>query len=208
MGTTKGHVLVVDDEAYVRETVRAVLEKTGFAVTTAEDGPEALELVDHREYDVILLDLRMPGMDGMDVFRELKNRSYSAEIIFLTAFGTITSAVDALKLGALDYLVKPGAIHDLPAKTLQAVEMHRRKKDGVLSQAITVLAQRHHLTPKQAEVCRNLIAGRSNADIARQMGISEHTVKTHLKRVFERLEVDSRTELAAKILENIAPEGQ
>lgn len=200
MSIGKGHVLVVDDEPQVRETVQAVLQKHGFSVMTADGSVEALSLAATNDYDAILLDLRMPEMDGMEVFRELKSRECPAEVIFLTAFGTITSAVDALKLGALDYLVKPGAIHDLPSKTLQAVQLRRKKQRGLISHAVQEMADEYRLTPKQAEVCRNLIAGNSNAEIARVMGISEHTVKTHLKKVFEILNVESRTELVAKVL--------
>lgn len=201
--TTRGFVLVVDDDAQVRDTVGAILQKHGFEVMTAASGPEALDQARTHDFDVILLDLRMPIMDGMDVMRHLKEREYPAEVIFLTGYGTVSSAVDALKLGAMDYLVKTDAVHELPWKTLQAVEHKRRKANGVLGQALQSLADAHRLTPKQVEVCKNVIAGLSNAEIAREMGISEHTVKTHLKLVFERLSVESRTELVAKILQGM-----
>lgn len=206
MKNSKGAILVVDDEAQVRETVRALLQRAGFFVATAEDGEQAIGMSKRRDFDAIVLDLRMPGMSGMDVLRALKQCHYPSEIIILTGYGTVSSAVDALKLGALDYLIKPGAIHELPQKAQQAVELRRRKQMGMIGGAIQHLASVHHLTPKQAEVCRNLIAGRSNAEIAQEMGITEHTVKTHLKHVFERLDVESRTELAAKVLEAIGQE--
>ncbi len=101
-------VLVVDDENNIRRMVRLALEYVGHEVTVAADGAEALELFGNgRKFDIVLLDQRMPGMEGLDVLREIRRRQQSACVVMVTAYGTIDLAVDAMKAGARDLLRKP-----------------------------------------------------------------------------------------------------
>ncbi len=101
-------VLVVDDENNIRRMVRLALEHVGHEVTVAADGTEALELFgDGRRFDIVLLDQRMPGMEGLDVLREIRRRQQSACVVMVTAYGTIDLAVEAMKAGARDLLRKP-----------------------------------------------------------------------------------------------------
>ena len=103
-----GRILVVDDEANIRMTVKLALQHVGHTVETASDGPEGLEKFgDGMSFDLCLLDQRMPGMEGIDVLREMKKREPQAKIIMATAFGTIDLAIEAMKLGATDFIRKP-----------------------------------------------------------------------------------------------------
>ena len=119
---TAPSVLVVDDEKNIRVTLRESLKSLGFDVDTAINGEEALELAARRTYELILLDLKMPGMDGMEVFRQLRERSPSTAVVLVTAHGSVEAAVEAMKLGAVDFLQKPFApqeIRDVVTHVLQ-----------------------------------------------------------------------------------------
>lgn len=100
-------VLVVDDEEVVRLSYRRVLSDGSFTVMAAGDGDEALNLMDGGRFDVVLLDMRMPGMDGMEVLRAIKQRWPQSEVVVVTGYPSIETAKEAVKLGAYDYLAKP-----------------------------------------------------------------------------------------------------
>ncbi len=106
-------ILVVDDEAIVRESIRDWLTDAGYQVATAESGEEALEMVEKQDFSLIVVDLRLPGMHGIDVLKEVKTKRPEIKSIVITAYPTDLSAAEAKKLGAIDYLVKPIAPDDL-----------------------------------------------------------------------------------------------
>ncbi len=107
-------ILVIDDEATIRMMLRMALQKTGHTVGQAADGPEGLEAFGQGEgWDVVLLDQRMPGMEGLDVLREMRRRDTNARVIIITAFGTIDLVVEAMKAGAKDFLRKPFTLETL-----------------------------------------------------------------------------------------------
>ena len=109
-----GHILVVDDDLGVRITVQKILSRSGYEVMTAAGGDEALQLASEKSFDLALIDLIMPGMDGIETMRRLGEASPETVVIMLTAHGTMESAIEALRLGAHDYLVKP-----CPERTLK-----------------------------------------------------------------------------------------
>src|SRR5262245_12458335 len=100
-------VLVVDDEPNVRLVFRRTLETDGYRVDEAEDGEAALGLLDRQPFDIILLDLRMPGVGGMELLRCLRDEGVDVPVVIVTAHGTIPDAVEAMRLGAIDFLSKP-----------------------------------------------------------------------------------------------------
>lgn len=117
-----GRVLVVDDESHIRTALARILEKAGHQVAAAASGDEALALLHDRAFDVVVTDLKMVGTGGLDVLRALKQRQPETEVILLTAYGTIDSAVEAMKLGAYDYVTKPadaGRLLHLVGKALE-----------------------------------------------------------------------------------------
>jgi len=120
-------ILVVDDEKDFVEMLSLRLEETGEKVSVAYDGQECLEILAQKssKIDVVILDIRMPGMDGIDVLREIKKRFPLIEVIMLTGHGTTESAVEGMKLGAFDYLLKPADFEDLSKK----LEGARKRKD-------------------------------------------------------------------------------
>jgi CheY-like chemotaxis protein len=100
-------ILVVDDEAIVRESIRGWLEDAGYQVATAESGEAALEMIEKQDFSVMVLDLRLPGMDGLRVLKKVKAKRPEIKSIIITAYPTDLSQAEAKKLGAIDYLIKP-----------------------------------------------------------------------------------------------------
>lgn len=113
MTTTSGAILVVDDETNIRRTFARALEPLGREVLTAVNGEEALDRLRERELDVILVDLRMPGMDGLEALRRIRALQPGAAVVVISAHGTIEEAVEAMKLGALDFVQKPCSPREL-----------------------------------------------------------------------------------------------
>ena len=118
-------VMLVDDEKDFVEMLSLRLEEIGERVTTAHSGRECLALLEKKEIDVIILDILMPGMDGIATLKEVKSRFPLVEVIMLTGHGTTESAVDGMKLGAFDYLLKPARFEELTEK----LESARKRKD-------------------------------------------------------------------------------
>jgi DNA-binding response OmpR family regulator len=121
----KTKVLIVDDDAKMREGLDEILGGAGYDTATAGNGEEALRRIREENLNLVITDLMMPGMNGMEVLREIKKLSPSTKVIMITAFGTIDSAVEAMKQGASDYLVKPFGAEDVIAKVGKVLEEAR-----------------------------------------------------------------------------------
>ncbi len=106
-GQRKAKVMVVDDESVIRRVCKRTLEKSNFLATTANNGDEALRIMAEEEIDVVLLDIRMPGLSGIEVLKNIKQNHPETEVIMMTGYATIQTAVEAMKIGAYDYLTKP-----------------------------------------------------------------------------------------------------
>ncbi len=117
-------VLIVDDEQDFLETIVKRLKARNINVTGAESGYQALELLDGGDFDVVILDVKMPGMDGIETLREIKKKRPLVEVIMLTGHASVESGIQGMQLGAFDYLMKPVALDELLAKVRQA---HERK---------------------------------------------------------------------------------
>ncbi len=120
-----GHILVVDDEANMLALFKKVLGKEGYRVDTAESGKEALRLLAREEFDLVISDLKMPGLDGLDLLKRVKSQTPQLPFIVLTAFGTVDSAVAAMKEGAYDYLTKPANNEEIKIVVRKALELYR-----------------------------------------------------------------------------------
>ncbi|WP_312563604.1 sigma 54-interacting transcriptional regulator [Anaerospora sp.] len=118
-------ILIVDDEESVRAMLGLILCKEGYEVSEADDGVKGLEIAERDRPDVIIMDIRMPKMDGMTAFRAIKQRQLSAVVILMTAFGTVDAAVEAMKAGAYDYIIKPFNIEEVKILIRRAVEAKR-----------------------------------------------------------------------------------
>ncbi|TET10182.1 sigma-54-dependent Fis family transcriptional regulator [Candidatus Aerophobetes bacterium] len=122
-------ILVVDDEKAMRNLCYQILDEEGYEVSLAEDGKEAVNKVLREDFAVAIVDIKMPGMDGMEVLRFIKKHKSHTEVIMITGYGTIKTAVEAMKLGAADYITKPFNIEQLTMVVKMALEnrAHRLK---------------------------------------------------------------------------------
>ena len=115
-------ILVVDDESLMREFITESLITQGYDVDDAEDGTRALELMSNETYDVILTDFKMPRVSGMDVLKRAREKMPDAKVVIMTAYGTVENAVDAMKLGAFDYITKPFSVDEIIILVKRAIE--------------------------------------------------------------------------------------
>jgi len=146
------HILVVDDELAMRESLREILELEGFQVSQADGGETALDLLGQGSIDLMLLDLKMKGMDGLETTEAAKRLSPETVIIMLTAHGTLESAIGAMRYGAFDYLLKPAAVADIIASVQRGLAhraqmMRQRDLVGLMQRAITELQPSPVLVP-------------------------------------------------------------
>jgi len=116
------NILVVDDDKSVRTTFSSVLRKEGYRVTAVENGYEAIKAIAEESFDLALVDLRMPGLDGIEVLERIKSRRPKTRVIIYTGYGSVTTAVEAMRKGAADYLNKPFSPQELKAGVKKAVE--------------------------------------------------------------------------------------
>jgi len=131
------YILVVDDEGAIRYSISKTLQRVGYQVHTAASGEEALEMMRHQGYDVVLTDIRMPGLSGVDLLARIKEEAPDAVVILLTGYASLETAIESLRLGAHDYLVKPSSSQDIRNSVAQGVERaHNLKHRRVLLRAI------------------------------------------------------------------------
>ncbi|MEM6284150.1 MAG: response regulator, partial [Chloroflexota bacterium] len=126
------HVLVVDDEGAIRYSVSKTLQRVGYRVSEAASGEEALEQIAEQEFDVILTDIRMPGIDGVELLRRIKDLVPDASVILMTGYASLGTAIEALRLGAHDYLIKPSSSQDIKHSVSEGIKRSRnlsRRRD-------------------------------------------------------------------------------
>jgi len=127
----KMQMMLVDDEERFLSTTKKLLARKGYDVLTAASGLEALQILASQTVHVVILDVKMPGMDGMETLQEIKRRFPLVEVIMLTGHATVESAVDGLKSGATDYLVKPTDVDELLEKAVEAFEKRKRLEEKI-----------------------------------------------------------------------------
>jgi FixJ family two-component response regulator len=187
-------VFVVDDDEAVRRSLARLLRSAGLAVESFASAGEFLARDCYDGVGCILLDVCMPGLDGMELQAELAARSIELPIVFLTGHGDIPMSVQAIKQGAVDFLTKPVDEEVLLNAVHQALLRYRSLRSEH-QEADAVKARLLLLTSRELEVLRGVIAGARNKEIAAHLGIAEKTVKIHRGRVMKKLGVTAVTEL-------------
>jgi len=125
------HLLLVDDEKRFLSTTRQLLENRGVVTSTAESGREALRIMEEKIIDVVVLDVKMPEMDGVETLRKIKSRHPLVEVIMLTGHASVDSAVDGMRLGAFDYLLKPCNVDDMLDKVKEAFDKKQATEEKI-----------------------------------------------------------------------------
>jgi DNA-binding NarL/FixJ family response regulator len=197
-------VLLVDDHAVVREGLRSFLElQDGIEVVAeAADGEAAVRAAEAWKPDVVLMDLVMPRLDGVGAMRELRRRLPSARVIVLTSFPDDDRLLPAIRAGAAGYLLKNADPQDVVRAVRAAHAGEALLDPGVAARLVEAIAQRpdaeptERLTPRERDVLALIARGMPNKLIARELEISEKTVKTHVGHVLAKLGVADRTQAA------------
>ena len=193
-GEAKVRVLVADDHPIVRQGILANVKPQGDMTVVAEagDGVEALALIKEQLPDVVLLDLRMPEMDGLDVLTEVNKSNLSCKVIIMTTFDSEEDVQRAMKAGARGYLLKDSTQEEI-LDAIRRVSLGETYLPARIVQKVAEGMRKPELSPREVEVLQWVAAGKSNKEIGAQLFIAEGTVKTHVKNLLEKLAVVGRT---------------
>jgi RNA polymerase sigma factor (sigma-70 family) len=183
-------VIVIDDDLSTRQAVTTLIETVGLNSQTYGSGPEFLQSPPLDVPSCLVLDVRLPGLSGLNLQRELSERGMNIPIIFITGYGDIPMSVQAMKAGAVEFLTKPFRDQDLLDAIEQALERDRAARRQRAE--VAALRQRYEtLTAREREVIMLAVAGLLNKQIASQLGTSEKTVNVQRSRVMEKMRADS-----------------
>jgi NarL family two-component system response regulator LiaR len=201
-------VLIIDDHALVRQGIRFVLEQQPDITVVGEgsDGEQAIKLAADLLPDVILLDLLMPRVDGVEAVREIKRITPSTQIIVLTSYYEDDQIFGVIKAGALSYVLKDIDPQALVAAVQAAARRESFLHPMVAARVLREMKQQSHsplneLTARELEVLTHLARGRSNSEIAIDLGIGAQTVKTHVANILSKLHLADRTQAAIYALQ-------
>jgi len=197
--TSEITVLIVDDHEVVREGLRLSLSRTAHirVVGEAPDGKAALDLAGRRKPNVVIMDVRMPGMDGLDATKALMEREPNTSVLIFTAYSERSLLARGLESGAKGYILKE-APHDTLVRAIEKVARGDSFIDPALMPAFLSGKDREDmLTPREREILQLLADGMSNADVAQRLFISQETVKSHVRHILAKLEADTRTHAVA-----------
>jgi DNA-binding NarL/FixJ family response regulator len=200
--TKRIRVLIVDDHAIVREGLYTLLaeEDELEVVGEATRGSEALSLVPALQPDVVLMDLVMPEMDGVETIRRLQAMKAKCNVLVLTSFGEDQRVRDAIQAGAIGYLLKdvlkPELLRAIRAAARGEPTLHPEAQRVLMRQASTPISLLEELTEREMDVLRLIAQGRSNKEIAGQLHLTEGTVKGYVSTILDKLQVEDRTQAA------------
>jgi RNA polymerase sigma factor (sigma-70 family) len=183
-------ICIVDDDEAVREALRLLFFSTGYQTVLFESADALLAGDEWPDVDVYLLDLRMPGTDGMELHEIMIEQGSKTPVIFITGHGDIPLAVTAIQRGAADFLTKPFEDGELLEKVEAAIGQNRRIRSEA-EQKEKLQARMDELTPRERDVLGLIVKGRSNKQVASELDISPRTVEIHRARVMEKTGADS-----------------
>ncbi len=197
-------VYVVDDDEPVRDAVSMLLDTVDIVHETFPDAPTFLKHFDASRQGCLVLDIRMPGMSGLELQEELNRREVKLPIIFITGHGDIPMAVEAMRRGAVDFIRKPFRDQELLDRINEALAMDaaQRQQDAGIDEAKALVAE---LTPRETEVFERVTDGQANKVIAIELGISERTVEIHRSQVMHKTGSRSLADLVRLKLRLEAP---
>jgi FixJ family two-component response regulator len=187
-------VFVVDDDPAMRASLRWLIESVGLAVRTASTAQEFLATYDPGSPGCLVLDVRMPGMSGLDLQAEMAARRIELPILIITGYAEVPIAVRAMKAGAFDFIEKPFSDQTLLDRIRKAISVDRnaRREREEVSSALKRLS---NVTRREHDVMDRVVAGKSNKVIAAELGLSMKTVEVHRKRVMDKMGAESLADL-------------
>jgi two-component system response regulator FixJ len=193
-------VFVVDDDNAVRDALRFLLRSVGLAVETFASATEFLDAYRDDRPGCLVLDIRMPGMTGLELQDKLIERRSILPIIFITGHGDVPMAVEAMQAGAMDFIQKPFRDQDLLDRIHQAIDKDAKTRQS-LGELAAIRTRLASLTPREREVMDLVVHGKANKVIAGDLDLSQRTVEIHRARVMEKMEASSLAHLVRMVLE-------
>jgi FixJ family two-component response regulator len=194
MPETNPAIFVVDDDASVRDAISNLLESVGLRGETFASADEFMNAPRPEAPSCLILDVKLPGRNGLEVQEELRSIGIQIPIVFITAHGDVPMTSRAMKAGAVDFLAKPFQKKDLLDAVTQALERDRIQRQEQAELSI-LRARLDTLTPREREVMDLVVTGLMNKEAAAELGLSEITVKVHRGRVMQKMEADSLASL-------------
>jgi DNA-binding NarL/FixJ family response regulator len=191
--------LIADDHEVVREGLRLALSRSPRirVIGEATDGKSAVMLAERRRPDVVIMDLRMPDMDGLEATEEILQKNPEAAVLIFTAYGERSLMQRGLESGAKGYILKETP-HETLIRAVEKVAAGDTFVDpALMSEFIAGKGQMEVLTPREREILQLLADGMSNVDVAQKLFISQETVKSHVRHILAKLEADTRTQAVA-----------
>lgn len=191
-------VFIVDDDVAVRQSLSLLIRSMSLAVEAFESAQDFLERGDCTRPGCLVLDIRMPGMSGLELQDELVRRGFLLPVIFITGHGDVAMAVRAMKHGAVDFIEKPFSDQLLLERINQALDLDRQRRE---QQAERAELARHMetLSPREREVMGRIVSGQANKVIAIELGLSERTVEIHRAKVMSKTGARSLAELVSMV---------
>ncbi|MBS0376361.1 MAG: response regulator transcription factor [Proteobacteria bacterium] len=193
-------VFVVDDDDAVRTSLRLLLKSVGLPVETYASAQEFLDGFDAERAGCLVLDIRMPGMSGLELQQRLNEIHAIVPIVFITGHGDVPMAVEAMQHGAVDFIQKPFRDQDLIDRINQALEKDRDNRAG-LKERDAIRRRMQQLTPREKEVLDLVTQGKANKVIAGDLNVSQRTVEIHRARVMEKMAASSLAHLVRMVIE-------
>jgi two-component system, LuxR family, response regulator FixJ len=187
-------VFVVDDDPATRDSLRWLLQSVGLPVQTLATAEEFLSAYEAGQPGCLVLDVRMPGMSGLNLQETLVARDITLPVIIITGYAEVPTAVRALKTGAIDFIEKPFNDDVLLDRVRQAIEVDRQAR-AARDQRTLAEKRFAQLTPREREVMQLVVAGKANKVIAGELGLSPKTVEVHRASVMSKMDADSVAEL-------------
>ena len=192
--TYRGKVFVIDDDEAMRDSLSFLLDSSGFGVTLFDDAQAFLDVLPGLAFGCVVSDVRMPGIDGIELLKRMKAQQSPFPILIMTGHGDVPLAVEAMKLGAVDFLEKPFEDDRLTTMIETAI---RQAEPAAKNEAISqdIAARVASLSPRERQVMEGLIAGLSNKLIAREYDISPRTIEVYRANVMTKMQANSLSEL-------------
>jgi FixJ family two-component response regulator len=200
MKTRTPTVMVVDDDAGIRNAMRALLKSVGLESALFASAQEFLTTYEPAQAGCLVLDIRMPGMSGLELQQQLNLRGAVIPVIFMTGHGDIPMAVEAMQHGAFDFLQKPFRDQDLLDRIQRAIVKDEELRKS-LGEHARIKAHLESLTPREREVLDLMTQGKQNKVIGQDLGVSPRTIEIHRARVMEKMGAQSVAELVRMMLD-------
>jgi FixJ family two-component response regulator len=204
---SNGEIFIVDDDPAIRQMLSIVFSQAGYSATCFAEGASLLASARTAVPACIILDVNIPGRSGLDILKQLNAQDYPAPIFVISGQGDIPMAVDAIRNGAFDFIEKPFRASVVVTRVKEAIEAWTQRQPGDAAPATTSIgiASREPLTRRERDVLTQIVAGASNKEAGRKLGISPRTIEFHRARIIEKFDAKNTADLIRIVMSRHSP---